>query len=143
MPLLPHESQSRGLLLLRNRLRNGLALIRCFSAVCRFREKGLRLSFGHSSVMDLGRQGEHMAAPPVSGGLLLWRRMGLVPNACVSQPRNFLAGVLKTLGVDPTGEMSIPFLHILMEVRLTESFVYLGFEPSKLPPLILSSPHPT
>lgn len=84
-----------------------------------------------------------MAAPPVSGGLLLWRRMGLVPNACVSQPRDFLAGVLKTLGVDPTGEMSIPFLHILMEVRLTESFVYLGFEPSKLPPLILSSPHPT
>lgn len=36
--------------------------------------KGFGLSFGHSSMMDLGRQVEHMAAPPMTGGLLLWRR---------------------------------------------------------------------
>lgn len=36
--------------------------------------KGFSLSFGHSSVMDLGRQVEHMAVPPMTGGLLLWRR---------------------------------------------------------------------
>lgn len=34
--------------------------------------KGFSLSFGHSSLMDLGRQVEHMAAPPMTGGL--WRR---------------------------------------------------------------------
>lgn len=32
------------------------------------------LSLGHSSVMDVGRQVEHMALLPMTGGLLLWRR---------------------------------------------------------------------
>lgn len=36
--------------------------------------KGLSLSFGHSGMVNLGRQVEHMAAPPMIGGLLMWRR---------------------------------------------------------------------
>lgn len=74
-----------GLLLPRNRLWNGSALIGLLSAVRQVQGKGLRQSFGHSSVVDLERQVEHMAAPPVTGGLLLWRRrVGPVPNACAS-----------------------------------------------------------
>lgn len=38
--------------------------------------KGLSLSFGHSGMVNLGRQVEHMAAPPMTGGLLMWRRSG-------------------------------------------------------------------
>lgn len=38
--------------------------------------KGLSLSFGHSGMVNLGRQVEHMAAPPMIGGLLMWRRSG-------------------------------------------------------------------
>lgn len=36
--------------------------------------KGPSLSFGHSGVVNLGRQVEHMAAPPMIAGLLMWRR---------------------------------------------------------------------
>lgn len=37
--------------------------------------KGLSLSFGHSGMINLGRQVEHMAAPPMAGGLLMGRRV--------------------------------------------------------------------
>lgn len=36
--------------------------------------KGFSLSFDHSGMVNLRRQVEHMAAPPMTGGLLMWRR---------------------------------------------------------------------
>lgn len=45
-----------------------------FFSCVQIQERGFSLLFGHSSMMDLGRQVEHMAAPPMTGGLLLWRR---------------------------------------------------------------------
>lgn len=36
--------------------------------------KGFSLSFGRSGMVNLRRQVEHMAAPPMIGGLLMWRR---------------------------------------------------------------------
>lgn len=46
---------------------------RWFFSCVQVQGKGLSLSFGHSGMMNLGRQVEHMAAPPMPGGLLMWR----------------------------------------------------------------------
>lgn len=57
-----------------------------FCSCVHIQGRGFSLLFGHSSVMDLGRQVEHMAAPPMTGGLLLWKR-----DCCqVLLPRNLM-----------------------------------------------------